>query len=387
MHDIGNLIRNDSVHRSIYTDQHIFDIEMDMIFNKTWVFLAHECEIAAEGDYKTTYIGKHPVIVARLANGSVTALINRCRHRGPIVCQHEYGNSKHFRCPYHSWTYDNSGNLIGVPMPQGYGKSFDRSQLGLTKVARVAEYQGFIFGCMTEFGPTLAEHLGGITKFLDAYVAVSPTGKIELFEGTQKCGYNGNWKYQLENGVDPYHVGALHLSAVTPEAMQIYRQGRGSVVAMDGHGVTDHTDWGPMPVDASLSGGFNLVIFPNLIVLRSQIRTVRPIAVDRTEIYTNAVRLQNVAEDVNLRRMRDQEFEFGAAGTFFTDDLEIFERTQEGLQSGAVDWVVFSRGLDREEMRNGYMTGGMSDETQHRGMYQNWKRMMTGAMSPAQAAE
>src|SRR3984957_5451441 len=111
---------------------------------------------------------------------------------------------------------------------------------------------------------------------------------------------------------DP-HVGALHLSAVTPEAMQIYRQGRGSVVAMDGHGVTDHTDWGPMPVDASLSGGFNLVIFPNLIVLRSQIRTVRPIAVDRTEIYTNAVRLQNVAEDVNLRRMRDQEFEFGAA--------------------------------------------------------------------------
>jgi phenylpropionate dioxygenase-like ring-hydroxylating dioxygenase large terminal subunit len=387
MQDVGSLIRTDSVHRSIYTDQHIFDMEMEMIFDKTWVFLAHACEISEEGDYKTTYIGKHPVIVTRLADGSVTALINRCRHRGPIVCQHEYGNSKHFRCPYHSWTYDNSGALIGVPMPQGYPKSFDRSQLGLTKVARVAEYQGFIFGCMTEFGPSLEEHLGGITKFLDAYVAVSPTGKIELFEGTQKCGYNGNWKYQLENGVDPYHVGALHLSAVTPEAMQIYRQGRGSVVAMDGHGVTDHTDWGPMPVDASLSGGFNLVIFPNLIVLRSQIRTVRPIAVDRTEIYTNAVRLQNVADDVNLRRMRDQEFEFGAAGTFFTDDLEIFERTQEGLQSGAVDWVVFSRGLDREEMRNGYMTGGMSDETQHRGMYQNWKRMMTGAVPSAQAAE
>jgi phenylpropionate dioxygenase-like ring-hydroxylating dioxygenase large terminal subunit len=385
--NIEALIRKDSVHRSIYTDRQIFDMEMDLIFNKTWVFLAHACEISEEGDYKTTYIGKHPVIVARLADGSITALINRCRHRGPIVCQHEYGNSKHFRCPYHSWTYDNSGKLIGVPMPQGYGKSFNQSELGLAKVPRVAEYQGFIFGCMTEDGPSLEEHLGGITKFLDAYVAVSPTGKIDLFEGTQKCGYNGNWKYQLENGVDPYHVGALHLSAVTPEAMQIYRQGRGSVVAMDGHGVTDHTDWGPMPVDASLSGGFNLVIFPNLIVLRSQIRTVRPIAVDRTEIYTNAVRLQNVAEDVNLRRMRDQEFEFGAAGTFFTDDLEIFERTQEGLQSGAVDWVVFARGLDREEMRNGYMTGAMSDETQHRGMYQNWKRLMMGPTSPAMAAE
>jgi phenylpropionate dioxygenase-like ring-hydroxylating dioxygenase large terminal subunit len=271
-------------------------------------------------------------------------------------------------------------------MPQGYGKTFDREQFGLAKVTRVAQYQGFIFGCMAAEGPTLEEHLGGICRFLDAYVKTSPTGEIDLFEGTQKCGYNGNWKYQVENGVDPYHVGALHLSAVTPEAMKIYKQGKGCVIAMDGHGVTDHTDWGPMPVDASLSGGFNLVIFPNLIVLRSQIRTIRPIAVNRTEIYTNAVKLQDVPEDVNLRRMRNQEFEFGAAGTFFTDDLEIFERTQEGLQSGAVDWLVFSRGLDREEMRNGYLTGGMSDETQHRGMYQHWRRLMADPAPLAMAA-
>ncbi len=342
---IEDLIRRDAIHRSVYADQHIFDLEMERIFDKTWVFLGHDEEIREEGDYKTTYIGKHPIIVSRLSDGSVTALINRCRHRGPIVCQHELGNSKYFRCPYHSWTYDNSGRLIGVAMPQGYGRSFDRASLGLVKVPRVAVYQGFIFGCMTEEGPTLEEHLGGITRFLDAYVATSPTGKISFFEGTQKCAYNGNWKYQLENGVDPYHVGSLHASAVTPEAMRIYREGRGCVIAMDGHGVTDHTDWGPMPVDASLSGGFNLVIFPNLIVLRSQICTVRPIAVNRTEIYTKAVKLENVADEINLRRMRDQEFEFGAAGTFFTDDIEIFERTQEGLQSGAVEWLVFARGL------------------------------------------
>jgi hypothetical protein len=272
-------------------------------------------------------------------------------------------------------------------MPQGYGRSFDKSALGLAKVPRVAEYQGFIFGCMSEEGPPLKEYLGGITKFLDAYVATSPTGKIELFEGMQKCAYNGNWKYQLENGVDPYHVGSLHASAVTPEAMQIYRQGTGCVISMDGHGVTDHTDWGPMPVDAGLSGGFNLVIFPNLVVLRSQIRTVRPIAVNRTEIYTNVVKLQNVPDEVNIRRMRDQEFQFGAAGTFFTDDIEIFERTQEGLQSGAVEWLVFSRGLDREVMKNGYLTGNMSDETQHRGMYQNWKRLMTAPSPMSTAAE
>ena len=386
---IESLITRDAIHRSVYADKEIFDLEMERIFERTWVFIGHSEEIREEGDYKTTYIGRHPIIVSRLADGSITALINRCRHRGPIVCQHELGNSKHFRCPYHSWTYNNAGRLIGVPMPQGYGRSFDKNALGLAKVPRVAQYQGFIFACMSEDGPTLEEYLGGITKFLDAYVATSPTGKIELFEGMQKCAYNGNWKYQLENGVDPYHVGSLHASAATPEAMQIYSQGAGCVIAMDGHGVTDHTDWGPMPIDASLSGGFNLVIFPNLVVLRSQIRTVRPIAVDRTEIYTIVVKLQNVPEEVNLRRLRDQEFEFGAAGTFYTDDLEIFERTQEGLQSGAVDWLVFARGLDREEMRNGYMTGNMSDETQHRGMYQNWKKWMTrdASSSLATAAE
>jgi phenylpropionate dioxygenase-like ring-hydroxylating dioxygenase large terminal subunit len=387
LRDIASLVRRDSVHRDIYTDPGIFELEMERIFNTTWVYLGHACEITQEGDYKTTYIGRHPIIVSRLGDGSITALINRCRHRGPTLCQHDTGNSKFFRCPYHAWTYDNSGKLIGVPLPQGYGTSFKKDDYGLVKVPRVSVYQGFIFGSMSDEGPTLEEHLGGTRRYLDAYCAVSPSGQIEMFKGMQKCAYNGNWKYQLENGVDPYHVGALHQSAVTPEAMKIYRQGRGNVIAMDGHGVTDHTDWGPMPLDAGLSGGFNLVLFPNLIVLRSQIRTIRPIAADRTEIYTNVVKLQGVDEDINIRRMRDQEFEFGAAGTFYTDDMEIFERTQHGLKSGAVDWIVFARGLEREEMRNGYMAGAMSDETQHRGMYQRWKELMTAQSPQIMAAE
>ena len=69
-----------------------------------------------------------------------------------------------------------------------------------------------------------------------------------------------------------------------------------------------------MPLDGGLSGGFTLVLFPNLIILRSQIRVVRPIAVDRTEVYTSVVRLQGVDEAINVKRMRDQETEFGAAG-------------------------------------------------------------------------
>jgi phenylpropionate dioxygenase-like ring-hydroxylating dioxygenase large terminal subunit len=376
---IEELIQRDRVHRAIYTDPDIFEIEMQRIFERSWVYLGHTSEIKEHGDYKTTMMGRHPVIVSRLADGSVRVLVNRCRHRGATVCQHELGNSRYFRCAYHGWTYRNDGALIGVPHPSGYGDRLDRSSLSLTPIARVATHRGFIFGCMREDGPSLDEHLGGAKELLDQFCDVSPTGEIDVFKGLQKCSYRGNWKYQLENGVDPYHVQFLHQSTFDDQSLQIYKESGGVVVDLDGHGLTDHREVGPMPPDGSLKGGFNLVVFPNLVILRTQIRIIRPIAVDRTEIISNVVKLQDVSDDLNQRRLRSQEFEFGCAGVVYADDLEIFERTQKGLQSRAQDWLLFARGLDRETIRNGYVSAAMTDETQHRGMYRRWKEMMTQA--------
>jgi len=345
--DLGALIRTDAVHRSVYTDPAIFDLEMERIFGRTWVFLGHTSEIREAGDYKTTHIGRHPIILSRLSDGGVAALFNRCRHRGATVCQHELGNSRFFRCAYHGWTYASS---------------------------------------LTAKGPSLDEHLGGTKTLIDEFCEVSPTGEIEVFPGYQKCAYDGNWKYQVENGVDPYHVQHLHRSTFTEQALKIYSEAKGLVVDMDGHGVTDHRDTGPLPPDGNPSGGFNVVIFPNLVLLRTQIRTIRPISVNRTEIYTNVVRLQNVPEELNIRRLRSQQFEFGPAGVVYADDLEIFERTQEGLQSAAVEWLMFSRGLCREKMHGKYLSSTMSDETQHRGMYRHWKQLMTAAQSSDEAS-
>lgn len=384
--DLGALIRPDAVHRSVYTDPAIFDLEMERLFGRSWVYLGHTSEIHEIGDYKTTFIGKHPVIVTRLSDGSVTALLNRCRHRGATVCQHEIGNARFFRCAYHGWTYGNNGKLVGVPHPSGYGPSFVREDLSLARVPRLATHCGFIFGSMADDGPTLDEHLGGTKALLEEFCKVSPTGEIEVFRGLQKCAYDGNWKYQVENGVDPYHVQYLHRSTFTDEALKIYNEAKGWVVDMDGHGVTDHRDTAPMPASGSPNGGFNVVVFPNLVLLRTQIRTIRPIAVNRTEIYTNVVRLQQVPEELNLSRMRWQEFEFGPSGVVYADDLEIFERTQVGLQSSAVEWLMFARGLHREKMHDGYLSSTMTDETQHRGMYRRWASFMTaGAAAAARA--
>lgn len=373
---IAGMIQRDRVHRAIYTDPAIFDLEMRRIFERSWVYLGHASEIKEPGDYKTTTIGRHPVIVSRLSDGKICAMINRCGHRGATVCQYETGNSRFFRCAYHGWTYRNDGTLIGLPHPSGYGANFDRSALGLVPIARIASHRGFIFGCMAVDGPSLDEHLGGAKALLGEFCDVSPTGDIDVFKGLQKCSYRGNWKYQLENGVDPYHVQYLHQSTFDEQSLKIYKETVGAVVDLDGHGMTDHRDMGPMPLDGSLKGGFNLVVFPNLVVLRTQIRTIRPIAVDRTEIISNVVRLQNVPEELNQRRLRSQEFEFGSAGVVYVDDLEIFERTHEGLQSRANDWLIFARGIERESIRNGYLSAAMTDETQHRGMYRRWNELM-----------
>lgn len=375
--DVNELIHKDAVHRSIYTDPQIFELEMDRIFNRSWVYLGHFSEIKEPADYKTTVIGRHPVIVSHLRDGSVTALVNRCRHRGATVCQQEFGNSRAFRCAYHSWTYANTGRLIGVPHPKGYGEHFPREELGLVRVPRVAMHRGFIFGSMVEDGPSLDEHLGGTKKLIDEFCDISPTGEIDVFRGLQKCSYDGNWKFQLENGVDPYHVEFLHRSTFSRETLKIYNESRGIVVDMDGHGVTDHRDIGPPRRDGLPNGGFNVVVFPNLILLRTQIRTVRPISVDRTETYTNVVRLPGLDNETNQFRLRTQEFEFGPCGVVYSDDLEVFERAQAGLRSSAVEWLVMSRGLERERMINGYLSGDMMDETQHRAMYRRWKTMMT----------
>src|SRR5712691_12214599 len=97
------------VHTSVYTDPQIFAAEMANIFEKTWVYVAHESEIPQPGDYKTAAVGRMPVIVSRGADRQVHVLLNVCRHRGSVVCREERGNSQYFRCPYHNWVYCNDG--------------------------------------------------------------------------------------------------------------------------------------------------------------------------------------------------------------------------------------------------------------------------------------
>jgi phenylpropionate dioxygenase-like ring-hydroxylating dioxygenase large terminal subunit len=139
---LEELVQESRVHRRIYLEQEVFDLEMERIFERNWVFVGHESEVPAPGDFKTIPIGTQPAIMTRDENGDLHVLMNRCMHRAATVCQEERGNCSAFRCWYHGWTYNHKGELIGLPYANGYGASFDKRKFGLIKAARVEKYRG-----------------------------------------------------------------------------------------------------------------------------------------------------------------------------------------------------------------------------------------------------
>ena len=114
------LVQDDRIHASLYTDPRIFADEIERIFHRGWVFVGHDSEIPHPGDFVTRHLGTEPVVMVRGKDGAVAVLVNRCAHRGTMVCTAERGSTRTFTCPYHGWTYDLGGELLGAPYPGGY---------------------------------------------------------------------------------------------------------------------------------------------------------------------------------------------------------------------------------------------------------------------------
>src|SRR5581483_1234332 len=178
---IGDLVKETPtdfiVHKRVFSDPLVFDQEMERIFETGWVYVAHESEVAKGGDYKTVLVGRQPVIISRNSDDNkIYVMYNSCRHRGATVCQSEYGHSNYFRCGYHGWTYDNTGDLAGCPYEDGYQDDFDKSKMGLIRVPRVGNYRGFIFVSLGTTGPSLEDHLGNDRPYIDLFADSGPDG-------------------------------------------------------------------------------------------------------------------------------------------------------------------------------------------------------------------
>ena len=133
---LQTLVQRERVHRSIYLDPAIFELEMQRIFSRAWVYVGHDSLVPGAGDYVTARIGSVPVILSRHSDGKLYVVFNSCGHRGAIVCNEERGSVKLFRCSYHGWTFATNGDLDAVSMARGYGPSTDLTNpaLGMGRV-------------------------------------------------------------------------------------------------------------------------------------------------------------------------------------------------------------------------------------------------------------
>ena len=413
----SDLVRKDAVHGNAYQDPDVFSAELERIFAAGWVYIGHASEVPTVGDFSKSTLGIQPVIMCRDESGDVQVFFNRCRHRAGSVCQVDRGQAKSFRCDYHGWTYALDGRLTHVPFDDAY-EDLDKSQLGLSRPPRIESYRGFVFASLRATGPSLDDHLGQPAKAqIDYFCDLSPRGEILVQAGTSRLAYDGNWKLQMENSIDGYHPNFTHqsflqgLARTTGSRMTTFDADSPNEARALGMGHT-HLDyhrinlapktrqarvnalqgssWGRKYYDdmvqtygqeraeeVILIGGTHMNLFPNLVVLGNQVRTIRPVRADRTEVDLAPALLEGVPDELNTLRLRQYEQFYSPHGGGIHDDIEMFNRVAEGLRCTLDPWLIFRRGLHRErQAEDGTTIGHITDEVPQRAMWRHWLHVM-----------
>ncbi|WP_342724652.1 aromatic ring-hydroxylating dioxygenase subunit alpha [Bradyrhizobium sp. B097] len=409
-HDCRALIEPARVHSRLYYDRGIFEQELERIWHKSWVYVGHVSEVPNRNDYVTKSIGPTPVLLVHDRTGQITLLLNKCPHRGNQLCAYREGNRSTFTCPYHSWTFSNTGELTGFAYADGYNGA-DKSRFSLGRVPRVAVYRGFVFGSFASDGPSLEDYLGGAKASLDQLLDNSPEGELELTAGFLQHRTKANWKFLLENETDGYHPAFVHGSVfqVTDSSIGKLYGPQSSALTRDfGNGHTEfdlRPEWRRLDkplawfgttedrlpdyaeaMKASygaerarqimIDGSPHTMIFPNLFIAEIQLFVLQPIAVDETIQHVTALQFKG-APAFN-RRLRQQTMgSVGPAGFLLADDTEMYERNHRGALISDPEWLTLSRGLHRERRdENGYLIGHSTDEVPQRGIWRHYASLM-----------
>ena len=413
------------VDRRIYTDPEIFDRELRQIFARGWVYLCHESQVAAHGDYYATYMGAQPVFVIRQRGGAIGAFIHAGSHRGAVLTPRRRGRARTLVCRFHGWCFNTEGDCVKVKEEEaGWPDGIAKEDYGLTPVARVGNYRGFVFGCLDGEVAALEDHLGAARPFIDLLADQSPDG-LEVVPGQQTYLIRGNWKMQAENGVDGYHVGTVH--RIFGQAMGMREalgddQGKrpteagriaGTVATGcydigNGHNIiwAGRANPGVAPlfeaearllqsfsadkVDWMLRRGRNLFLFPNVQLMdqsSTQIRVFRPLSPDRTEVRVYCIAPKGESRTARIARLRKFEDFFMVTGMATPDDLAALEDCQIGSHGSQARWNRMDRGLtqvlpgpDDDARALGADVAASAPrwdhETLYHGYFRHWRAMM-----------
>jgi phenylpropionate dioxygenase-like ring-hydroxylating dioxygenase large terminal subunit len=420
------LVREAEVHRDVYTSPEIFVLEIERLFANTWVYVGHDSQVPNSGDYFTTTVGSQPVLMVRHEDGVVHVLYNRCPHKGTRIANETCGNTGRFlRCPYHGWSFRTDGSPAAVPLPGGYENTgFEQSVAshGMTRVRHVHNYRGFVFAKMAEGGPSFEAYFGDSLSSIDNMVDRSPAGRLEVAGGVLRYMHNCNWKMLVENQTDTCHPMVAHMSsagtavelwkragepAPKPMAVEIlapfilpyeFYEKMGIRTWDNGHGHTGvshsiHSNYSAVPGYFELMVAaygeqrakaildetrHNTVYFPNLMVKGpiQLLRLFKPLAADRTLVESWTFRLVGAPDLLLERTLVYNRLINAPTSVVGHDDVEMYERAQEGLLADGNHWVNLYRLYQRGQ--SGFSVENGTTERQMRNQFRAWSRYMTG---------
>jgi len=448
--DLGRYVVDDPargvfhVHREIFHDPAIFELEMAAIFEGTWIFVALESQVPRPFDFFCATIGRQPIILIRDAAGALHGLFNSCRHKGSRVCHTETGSAELLICPYHAWSYapDGTNRSIKDARHAHAGAAFADEDHDLQRVPRLASYRGMVFASLNPDVPPLEDWLGDMRVLIDLVMDQGEHG-MELVPGRTVYSYGANWKLQTENGMDPYHLTSTHPSFIEivsrrqDEARDLAairsRDFNKSLEARSGcftfpHGHSCVWTENPAPEQKPLYEGLdalrrrvgefraqwmlnlrNLTLYPSVQLADSEsllLRVIRPLAVDRTEMRLYCMGPVGEAPAARARRIRQHEDFFNVSGLATPDDTTVYEDCQHGFKARAIAYhqgyargtglverapVELTRRLGIAPLETVIGSFQVQQEVQYWPMYRQWRRLVEAALArgapSARAAE
>jgi nitrite reductase/ring-hydroxylating ferredoxin subunit len=192
-----------------YTDPERWKSEVDTIFRRRPLIVGFSAELPNNGTYKALQMTGVSLLLTRSADGVARTFLNVCRHRGAVIAQPGQGAARGFSCPYHGWSYDLKGRLIGVPRESQFGR-VDRGSLGLIELACEERY-GFIFAMLT---PGLTMNLD---DWLDDFPQILADLNLDRCQFFSEVSFAGpNWKLAMDGYLENYHFEALHAKTFVP---------------------------------------------------------------------------------------------------------------------------------------------------------------------------
>ena len=424
------LVREQEVHRDVYVSEEVFQLEMEHMFPNSWVYVGHDSQVPNPGDYFGTTIGTQPVLLVRHTDGKVHVLHNRCPHKGTRITSETCGNTgKFFRCPYHAWSFKTDGSLLAIPLKKGYENTgFEQSHAapGMAPVRHVRNYRGFVFAKINDSGLDFEEFFGESLSSFDNMIDRSPAGQLKVAGGVLRYMHNCNWKMLVENQTDTCHPMVAHESSAgtvvevwkkappgtkKPMAVEIiapfmspyeFFENMGIRIWDNGHGHTGvhhsiHSDYSAVPgyfdkmtaaygearAKAILDENrHTTVYFPNIMIKGpiQLLRQFKPIAANKTLVESWTFQLVDAPDMLLERTLMYNRLINAPTSIVGHDDLEMYERAQEGLHSNGNEWVNLQRLYSPDEAGQTNVAINGTSEWPMRHQFRAWSKFMTMGM-------